>query len=137
MALNTIANEQAKADGKTMEWIKTWIDYLATHPDATLWYRALDMALNIHYDVSYLSETQGCSRAAGYFFLWWTLKDNKLIKVNGAIHTLRSFQKIVASSAAKSEIGAIIIITKEENILRPTLEEIRHKQQPGVIHCEN
>ena len=36
MALITIANEQAKADGKTMDLIKTWIDYLATHPDATL-----------------------------------------------------------------------------------------------------
>ena len=52
MALNTIANEQAKADGKTIDLIKTWIDYLATHPDATLWYRALDIVLNIHYDVS-------------------------------------------------------------------------------------
>jgi hypothetical protein len=31
------------------------VDYLATHPDATIRYHASDMILNIHSDASYLS----------------------------------------------------------------------------------
>ena len=48
-----------------MDPIKTLIGYLSTRPYTTLKYRAFDVALNTHYDVSYLSETQGRSRAAG------------------------------------------------------------------------
>ncbi len=37
---------------------KQLLDYLAMHPDAIIWLQASDMILNVHSDVSYLSETK-------------------------------------------------------------------------------
>jgi hypothetical protein len=45
------------------------LDYLATHPDATIWYHASDMILHIHSDASYLSVSNARSRLGGLFFL--------------------------------------------------------------------
>jgi hypothetical protein len=59
------------------------MDYLATHPDATIRYQASDMILAIHSDASYLSETESLSRAGGIAFL----SSNGISpNLNGAIH---------------------------------------------------
>ena len=55
MALRSIAEEQSKATKKMMKNTEQLLDYLATHPDATIRYRASDMILNIHSNTSYLS----------------------------------------------------------------------------------
>ena len=64
--LNTLASEQTTATETTMANAKGMLDYLATHPNATIRYRASDMILNVHSDASYLSESRARSRAAGY-----------------------------------------------------------------------
>jgi hypothetical protein len=43
MALSSIAIAQTKGTTSTMEKAKQLLDYLATHPDATIRYRASDM----------------------------------------------------------------------------------------------
>jgi hypothetical protein len=55
MPLNNIATEQTKATEKTQAATSQLLDYLATHPDATIRYHASDMILHIHSDASYLS----------------------------------------------------------------------------------
>jgi hypothetical protein len=55
MPLNAIATEQTKAMEKTQAATNQMLDYLATHPDATIRYHASDMILHIHSDSSYLS----------------------------------------------------------------------------------
>jgi hypothetical protein len=55
MPLNDIATEQTKATEKTQAATNQLLDYLATHPDATIRYHASDMILHIHSDTSYLS----------------------------------------------------------------------------------
>ena len=87
-ALSSIASQQAKATEDTEEKVKHLLDYLATHPDATVRFRASDMVLNIHSDASYLSEPGGKSRAAGHFFLGWLPRDGDPIRLNGALLTL-------------------------------------------------
>jgi hypothetical protein len=52
--LNDIAMEQTKATEKTQANNDQLLDYLATHPDATIRYHASDMILHIHSDASYL-----------------------------------------------------------------------------------
>jgi hypothetical protein len=52
MPLNDIATEQTKATEKTQATTNQMLDYLATHPDATIRYHASDMILNIHSDAS-------------------------------------------------------------------------------------
>jgi hypothetical protein len=68
MPLNDIATEQTKATEKTQAATNQMMDYLATHPDATIRYHASDMILNIHSDASYLSVSNAWSRLGGLFF---------------------------------------------------------------------
>ncbi len=89
MALSTTASKQMKGTKQMMEKALQVLDYLATHPDATVHFRASSMILNIHLDASYLSdEPNACSRACGHFFLGWLPKNGNPIQLNGAFHTL-------------------------------------------------
>jgi hypothetical protein len=67
--LNDITTEQTKATEKTQAATNKLLDYLATHPDATIRYQASYMTLHIHTDASYLSVPNACSRLGGLFFL--------------------------------------------------------------------
>jgi hypothetical protein len=75
MALGSIASEQMQGTTNTMAKAKQLLDYLATHPNVTIWFRASDMVLNVHSDASYLSETTAHSRACGHFFMGWSPKN--------------------------------------------------------------
>jgi hypothetical protein len=69
MPLNYIATEQTKATEKTPAATNQMLDYLATHPDATIRYHASDMVLHIHSDAFYLLVSNAGSRLGGLFFL--------------------------------------------------------------------
>jgi hypothetical protein len=69
MALNNIATEQTKVTEKTQAATNQVLDYLATHPDATIRYHSSDMILHIHSDASYLSVSHARSRLGGLFLL--------------------------------------------------------------------
>jgi hypothetical protein len=69
MPLNDIATEQTKATEKTQAATNQLLDYLATHPDATIRYHASDMIFHIHIDASYLSVSNARSPLGGLFFL--------------------------------------------------------------------
>jgi hypothetical protein len=66
---NDIVTEQTKVAEKTQAATNQILDYLATHPDATIRYHASDMVLHIHSDTSYLSVSNARSRLGGLFFL--------------------------------------------------------------------
>jgi hypothetical protein len=68
MPINDIATEQTKATEKTQAATNQMLDYLATHPDATIRYHTSDMILHIHSDASYLSVSNARSRLGGLFF---------------------------------------------------------------------
>ena len=55
VALSTIASEQYSATSNTVNKITQLLNYLATHPDATIRYKRSDMVLWFHSDASYLS----------------------------------------------------------------------------------
>ena len=65
MPLSAIASGQANPTEETMEKCKQFLDYVATHEEAVLAFRASDTILPIHSDVSYISETNAQSRAEG------------------------------------------------------------------------
>jgi hypothetical protein len=67
MPLNDIATEQTKATEKTQAATNQLLDYLATHPDATIRYHASDMVLHIPRDASYLLVSNARSRLGGLF----------------------------------------------------------------------
>ena len=75
---------------------------MASNPDATMFFQASDMILNIHSDASYLSVIKGRSRVCGHFFLRWMPRDGEGIRLKGAIFTLFTILKFVAASAAEA-----------------------------------
>ena len=88
MALSSIASEQTKGTERTLEKAFQVLDYLATHTNAVVRFRASDMVMNIHSDASYLSKLEAKSRACGHFFMGALPKDGDPIKLNGIFHTL-------------------------------------------------
>ena len=55
-ALSTIATEQAQGTQNTKDKAEHFLQYAASHPDATIKFFKSDMILKIHSDASYLSE---------------------------------------------------------------------------------
>ncbi len=125
MALSSIASEQTRGTTNTMAKAKQLLDYLATHPDATIRFQASDMVLNVHSDASYLSETKAHSHACGHFFMGWLPKDGDPIKLNGAFFTLCTILCFVVASAAEAELGALFLNCKEGIIFRLTTSTLR------------
>jgi hypothetical protein len=104
MPLNYIATEQTKAIEKTQAATNQLLDYLATHPDATIRHHASEMILHIHSDASYLSVSNTRSRLGGLFFCGD--KSPQEDNLNDSVITVASVIKNVVASAAESEVGA-------------------------------
>ena len=45
--------------------------------------------------------------------------------------------KLIAASAAESELGALFLNTQQTKIIRLILHELGHPQPPTPIHCDN
>jgi hypothetical protein len=125
VALGTIAAQQTNGTEATAEAIVHLLNYCATHPIATIRYRASDMILRIHSDASYLSEAKARSRLGGHFYLG-DKSSNKPDRNNGAILTTSTIMRNVMPSAAEAKCGALFNNTKDGVALRNTLVEIRN-----------
>jgi hypothetical protein len=137
MALSDIATQHAAPTKNTRQRVEQFLDYMWTHPDAIIRYRASDMILNVHSDASYLSAPRARSRAGGYFFLGSLPIDGNPIKLNVAIHITCTILKLIAASTAKAELGALFLNAQEAKVLRLTLTELGHPQPPTPIHIDN
>jgi hypothetical protein len=135
MPLNDIATEQTKATGKTQAATNQMLDYLATHPDATIRYHASDMILHIHSDASYLSVSNARSRLGGLFFLGNTSPEQDML--NGSILNVAVVIKNVVASAAESEVGACFHNAQSGALLRVTLTELGHTQPLTLLRTDN
>jgi hypothetical protein len=136
-ALNSLSRQQSVPTQATAARTDQLLDYLATHPNATVRFYASDMLLQVHSDASYLNEPDGRSTAGGHYFLGKPPIDNQPIFLNGPIYSLCTTLKHVAASAAEAELGALFLNTQEVKILRLILQEMGHPQPPTPIHCDN
>jgi hypothetical protein len=137
MALSTIASEQSRGTESTMKKCKQLLNYLATHPDATVHFHASNMILNIHSDASYLSNANAHSQACGHFFMGWKPDATKPIKLNGAFFTLCLILCFIITFATEAKLGALFLNCKQATIFCLTLEEMGHPQPPIPINCNN
>jgi len=117
-----------------MERVRQFLDYAASNPDAVITLRASDMVLALHSDASYLSETNARSRAGGHFFC---TENDTFPNNNGAVLTISQIIKVVMSSAAEAELGALYINSREAVPIRHLLEEMGHKQPPTPAQVDN
>jgi hypothetical protein len=121
MPLNDIATEQTKATEKTQAATSQLLDYLATHPEATIIYHALYMILHIHSDSSYLSVSHIHIHLGGLFFCGD--KPPKEEKLDGSILNVASGIKNVVAS----EVGACFKNSQSGAPIRITLIELDKK----------
>jgi hypothetical protein len=135
MTLNDIAMEQTKATEKTHAATNQMLDYLATHPDATIRYHASDMVLHIHSDAYYLSISNARSRLGGLFFLG--KKSPKQDALSESIINVIDVIKNVVASDAESEVGACFHNAKSGAPHRVTLTELGHTQPPTPLRTDN
>ena len=133
-SLSSLATEQNKPTGKTMEKVKQLLDYCASQEEAIVTYNASNMILNIHSDAGYLNEKKARSKAGRHFFL---SNNSQSPPNNGAILTTKSIIKAVMSSAAEGELGALYINAKEKIYLLQILHEMGHSQPRTPIQTDN
>ena len=133
-ALSELSSAQATATGTTKCACHQFLDYCATHPASTIRYHSSDMVLKLHSDSSYLNAVGARSRQGGHFFLG---NKSDLDILNGAILHLAAIMKMVLSSAAEAEFGALFHSTKEATPLHTTLEELSHPQPPTPVLVDN
>jgi hypothetical protein len=69
LLLNALTAAQKKGTQATVQALVHFLNYCATHPDATLCYHASDMILHIHSNAAYLNETEARSHVGGHHFL--------------------------------------------------------------------
>ena len=72
-ALSTLSTQQSPPTKKTNILINQPLDYMWTHPNATIRFVASQMLLQVHTDASYLNEPKAQSTAKGHFFKEITL----------------------------------------------------------------
>jgi hypothetical protein len=141
VALGTLAANQTKATKNTMKAANQLMDYLATHPNATLRYTASNMILQVHSDASYLSESQARSRAGGLFFLGSIPPTDrpspKPPNINGAVHVNSNIMRQVLASATEAEVGALFYNAQDACILRQTLHDLGYPQPATPIQTDN
>ena len=69
MALGSIATQQNNPTEATMSKVTWFLDYCATHPEATIRYKLSNMVLWTASNASYVSEPDARSRVGAIFFL--------------------------------------------------------------------
>jgi hypothetical protein len=135
MPLNDISTEQTKATEKTQAATNQLLDYVVTHPDATIRYHSSDIILHIHRDASYLSVSNARSRLGGLFFCGD--KPPHEDNLNGSILNVASDIKNVVASAAESEVGSCFQNAQSGAPLRVALTELVHTQPPTPLGTDN
>ena len=133
-ALSELSSAQATATDATKCACQQFLDYCASHPDGSIRYHASDMILKLHSDSSYLNAVGARSRQGGHLYLGNKSEPDIL---NGTVLNLAAIMKMVLSSAAEAEFGALFHKTKEATPLCTTLAEIGHPQPPTPVLVDN
>jgi hypothetical protein len=132
VALGTLSSSQAKPTKQTLIAMTQLLNYCATHPDTIIEFRASAMVLHVNSDASYLSESNGRSRFAGYHYLSDLPKnptkaphpDEPAPTHNGAIDVPCQIMDHVMSSEA--EFGTLFHNSKAACPHRTCLRELGH-----------
>ena len=136
-ALKKIDRKQDKPTMLTKKWTQQLLDYAATYPNTSIRYYKSDMILKQYSDSSYNNEENARSSYGGYFFLGWNQPDNEQVRLNGALLAEVNVLKLVAASAAESELGALFKNMQRGVILRLTSQEMGHPQPPTDVWIDN
>ena len=116
------------------------MNYLHTHPNATIRYHPSDIQPHVDSDAAYLVSPKAKSRVGGYFFLSVLLPPSQPPKqpaLNAPIHVECHLLKHVVTSAAEAETSAIFHNCKIALNIRKMLLALGHPQSPIPIKFIN
>ena len=133
-ALNSLGSKQAAPTQQTQNDANMLMDYLFTHPDATLRYHKSGMQLHIDSDAAYLVAPKAKSRIAGYYYLGDKSQQPTL---NAPIHIECALLKHVVSSAAEAETAGIFHNAKQAIHIKKMLQALGHPQDVTSIKTDN
>ena len=125
--LISITTQKANPTDHTMQKVKQFLEYEATHPDAIIIYNASDIVLAGHSNASYLSEKKARRRSGGNLFM---LNDTEFPPQNEAVLTIAKIIKAAMTSASEDELGALFINYKESITELQALQEMGHTNPP-------
>jgi hypothetical protein len=135
--LNDLATAQSKGTQATATAMTHFLNYCVTHPDAVLRFKASNMILHIHSDASYLPAPEARSRTGSHHYLGKQPNKTTPTFNNGPIHTIAKIMRNVMASAAKAEMGALFINTKEGVPLCTALLKMGHPQPATPVQTDN
>jgi hypothetical protein len=135
-ALSALASQQAHPTELTAKRVVKYLNYMATHQNATIRYHRSDMILKNHTDSSYLNEPDARSRQGAHFYLGndTTIKPEVF---NGPVLNTSDVEKNVMASAAEAEICGTFKSMQTGLPLRTTLEEMGYPQPTTPIQLDN
>ena len=136
-ALNEVSLRQATPTKYTLQQCTQLLDYVATHPNATIRYHASDMILNVDSDAAYLVLPRARSRLAGHFFLSSAPSPARSVLPNGPILTECKTIRHVVSSAAEAETAGLFHNAQQARPIRYILTQLGHPQPPTPIKTDN
>jgi hypothetical protein len=94
------------------------------------------MILNIHSDAGYLNQPKARSRAGGHFFMSPKPRNGEQ-QHNGAVLTLPTILRMVVTSAAEAEIGALYLNVNEGVNIWNIMWEMGHPQPATPMQTDN
>ena len=132
-ALNEVSLLQASPTQQTLQKCTQLLDYVSTHPNATIRYHAIGMILHVDSDAAYLVLPRAHSRLAGHFFLSDSPSLTRTVPLNGTI--LKECKTIhhVVSSAAEAEITGLFHNAQQARSIRYILHQLGHPQTPSKL----
>jgi hypothetical protein len=134
LALGSLATQQVTLTQNTKTLIHQFLDYVSTHPNDIITYRASNMVLAEHSSASYLLEPNARSRAGRHFFV---SNNDPISNNNGSILTISQIIKAVMSSVTEAGIYAVFINCWEAIPARNTLEYLGYTQPPTPMQTDN
>ena len=93
------------------------------------------MTQHTHSDASYLGETRGRSRIAGFHFLWQQHRIGTIpsTPINGGLFINSSILDVVVSYAAEAELGGLFENMRAATTLRNILADMGYPQAATPI----
>ena len=134
--LNKLASRQALPTEALLTDVRHFLQYAASHPTASLVYKASDMRLVISSDASYLSETRSRSRVGGHHYLS-SSSDPLTAPLNGGIEAISVIIPAVVSAASEAELAGVYINAQAAVATRNTLADLGYPQGKTPILTDN
>ena len=94
---------------------------METYPNKVVTFHTSDIILCANTYMSYLTEPEAHSNAAGYFFLWIIPSKFARDRLNGPIHINCNILNFVAAFAAEAETEGCFVTGRYFIVLRNTL----------------